>query len=553
MQPTYTIGDYLLDRLVDCGIDRLFGVPGDYNLQFLDRVIAHSALGWVGCANELNAAYAADGYARIKGAGALLTTYGVGELSALNGIAGSYAEHIPVFHIVGAPSTGAQQRGELLHHTLGDGDFRHFARMSEQITCSQALLTAGNACHEIDRVLRDMLTHHRPGYLMLPADVARAAAIAPAQRLLVEPAPADENQLAGFCEHASRLLRGSRRISLLADFLAQRYGLQKTLREWVAKTPVAHATMLMGKGLFDEQQSGFVGTYSGIASAPQTREAIENADTIICIGTRFTDTITAGFTQHLAREKTIEIQPFAVRVGDHWFSGVPMDKALAALMTLSAPLAAEWATPQVVAPEAEEGAEGELTQKNFWATVQGALRPGDIILADQGTAAFGIAALKLPSEASLIVQPLWGSIGFTLPAAYGAQTAAAERRVVLIVGDGAAQLTIQEMGSMLRDKQKPLILLLNNEGYTVERAIHGPEQRYNDIALWDWQRLPEAFAPDVASRCRRVTQTSELREAMTESITSDTLTLVEVMLPKMDIPDFLRAVTQALEERNSRV
>ncbi|MBN0624091.1 indolepyruvate decarboxylase, partial [Pseudomonas aeruginosa] len=139
------------------------------------------------------ATYAADGYARIKGAGALLTTYGVGELSALNGIAGSYAEHIPVLHIVGAPSTGAQQRGELLHHTLGDGDFRHFARMSEQITCSQALLTAGNACHEIDRVLRDMLTHHRPGYLMLPADVARAAAIAPAQRLLVEPAPADEN------------------------------------------------------------------------------------------------------------------------------------------------------------------------------------------------------------------------------------------------------------------------------------------------------------------------------------------------------------------------
>lgn len=123
--------------------------------------------------------------------------------------------------------------------------------------------------------------------------------------------------------------------------------------------------------------------------------------------------------------------------------------------------------------------------------------------------------------------------------------------MVLIVGDGAAQLTIQEMGSMLRDKQKPLILLLNNEGYTVERAIHGPEQRYNDIALWDWQRLPEAFAPDVASRCRRVTQTSELREAMTESITSDTLTTVEVMLPKMDIPDFLRAVTQALRSETA--
>lgn len=553
MQPTYTIGDYLLDRLVDCGIDRLFGVPGDYNLQFLDRVIAHEALGWVGCANELNAAYAADGYARIKGAGALLTTYGVGELSALNGVAGSYAEHVPVLHIVGAPCSGAQQRGELLHHTLGDGDFTHFARMSEQITCAQATLTAGNACHEIDRVLSEMLAHHRPSYLMLPADVARASATPPARRLVIEGPPADENQLAGFQEYAGQLLRGSRRVSLLADFLAQRYGLQETLRTWVEKTPIAHATMLMGKGLFDEQNPGFVGTYSGIASAPQTRETIENADTIICVGTRFTDTITAGFTQHLPPERTIEIQPFAVRVGERWFSRIPMDQALAVLIGLSVNLAAEWALPSVSLPEVGGAAGGTLSQKSFWSTVQEQLRPGDIILADQGTAAFGAAALRLPSDATLLVQPLWGSIGFTLPAAYGAQTAAPDRRVVLIIGDGAAQLTIQEMGSMLRDKQRPLILLLNNEGYTVERAIHGPEQRYNDIALWDWNRLPEAFAPDVPSRCWRVTRTAELKEAMNDSLTSDRLTLVEVMLPKMDIPDFLRAVTEALEERNSRV
>lgn len=552
MQPTYTIGDYLLDRLVDCGIDRLFGVPGDYNLQFLDSVIAQQSLGWVGCANELNAAYAADGYARIKGAGALLTTYGVGELSALNGVAGSYAEHVPVLHIVGAPCTGAQQRGELLHHTLGDGDFSHFSRMSEHITCSQAVLAAGNACHEIDRVLSEMLTQHRPGYLMLPADVAKAKATPPAHRLLIHTLPADENQLAGFRVHAERMLRSSRRVSLLADFLAQRYGLQNALREWVAKVPVAYATMLMGKGLFDEQQPGFVGTYSGIASAEDTRDAIESADTIICVGTRFTDTITAGFTHHLPQEKTIEVQPFAVRVGDRWFSRIPMEKALNVLIELSASLAAEWHAPNVQAPGVRGAPEGGLTQKNFWSTVQKQLRPGDIILADQGTAAFGAAALKLPAEATLIVQPLWGSIGFTLPAAYGAQIAAADRRVVLIVGDGAAQLTIQELGSMLRDKQRPLILLLNNEGYTVERAIHGPEQRYNDIALWDWNRLPDAFAPDVPSRCWRVTRTHELQEAMNSSVASDRLTLVEVMLPKMDIPDFLRTVTQALEERNSR-
>ncbi len=146
--------------------------------------------------------------------------------------------------------------------------------------------------------------------------------------------------------------------------------------------------MLMGKGLFDEQQPGFVGTYSGIASAPQTREAIENADTIICVGTRFTDTITAGFTQHLPLERTIEIQPFAVRVGDHWFSRIPMDQALRELMILSASLSAEWRLPDCSAPEVESMAGGSLTQSSFWSTVQEQLRPGDIILADQGTAAF---------------------------------------------------------------------------------------------------------------------------------------------------------------------
>lgn len=173
MQNPYTVADYLLDRLAGCGIGHLFGVPGDYNLQFLDHVIDHPTLRWVGCANELNAAYAADGYARMSGAGALLTTFGVGELSAINGIAGSYAEYVPVLHIVGAPCSAAQQRGELMHHTLGDGDFRHFYRMSQAISAASAILDEQNACFEIDRVLGEMLAARRPGYIMLPADVAK--------------------------------------------------------------------------------------------------------------------------------------------------------------------------------------------------------------------------------------------------------------------------------------------------------------------------------------------------------------------------------------------
>lgn len=551
MTTSYTVADYLLDRLADCGVDHLFGVPGDYNLQFLDHVIAHRQIRWVGCANELNAAYAADGYARMQGCGALLTTFGVGELSALNGVAGSFAEHVPVLHIVGAPSTGAQQRRECLHHTLGDGNFDHFRQMSAPVSVAQGVLDATNARDEIDRVLRDIVRYSRPGYLLLPADIASLPTSRPVNALTANNAPTDSTELAEFVSHARALLRDSRRVSLLADVLALRFGLQSTLNKWVDAVPIPHATMLMGKGLFNETHAGFVGTYSGGASLPETRAAIEDAEVIFCIGTCFTDTITAGFTHHIPLEKSIEIQPFAARVGKRWFSGISMQEAVNALMTLSRDFSAQWQIQPGRVMKSASADNGHLTQRHFWQTLEKYLQPHDILLGDQGTAAFGLADLTLPQGASLIVQPLWGSIGYTLPAAFGAQTSQPDRRVVLVVGDGAAQLTIQELSSMLRDGLRPLILLLNNEGYTVERAILGPEQRYNDISLWNWTQIPQALNLDCQAECWKVTNASQLNDALTRATRGDKLMLLEVMLPKMDIPPLLKAVTQALEARHN--
>ncbi|HAS1707476.1 TPA: indolepyruvate decarboxylase [Enterobacter hormaechei] len=498
MRTPYCVADYLLDRLTDCGADHLFGVPGDYNLQFLDHVIDSPDICWVGCANELNASYAADGYARCKGFAALLTTFGVGELSAMNGVAGSFAEHVPVLHIVGAPGMAAQQRGELLHHTLGDGEFRHFYHMSEPITVAQAVLTEQNACYEIDRVLTTMLRERRPGYLMLPADVAKKAATPPVSALTVNPAPADSACLQAFCEAAEKRLSTSKRTALLADFLVLRHGLRAALQTWVKEVPMAHATMLMGKGIFDERQSGFYGTYSGSASAAPVKEAIEGADTVLC-KTYVRDT------------------------------RAPSDHSGFSFPTI----------------------EGALTQESFWRTLQTFIRPGDIILADQGTSAFGAIDLRLPADVNFIVQPLWGSIGYTLAAAFGAQTACPNRRVIVLTGDGAAQLTIQELGSMLRDKQRPIILVLNNEGYTVERAIHGPEQRYNDIALWNWTQIPQALSLAPQAECWRVSEAEALAEVLDKVAHHELLSLIEVMLPKADIPPLLSALTKALEARNN--
>ncbi|HAK0537043.1 TPA: alpha-keto acid decarboxylase family protein [Salmonella enterica] len=548
MQNPYTVADYLRDRLAGCGISHLFGVPGDYNLQFLDHVIDHPTLRWVGCANELNAAYAADGYARVSGAGALLTTFGVGELSAINGIAGSYAEYVPVLHIVGAPCSAAQQRGELMHHTLGDGDFRHFYRMSQAISAASAILDEQNACFEIDRVLGEMLAARRPGYIMLPADVAKKTAIPPTQALALPVHEAQSGVETAFRYHVRQCLMNSRRIALLADFLAGRFGLRPLLQRWMAETPIAHATLLMGKGLFDEQHPNFVGTYSAGASSKEVRQAIEDADRVICVGTRFVDTLTAGFTQQLPAERTLEIQPYASRIGETWFN-LPMAQAVSTLRELC--LECAFAPPPTrSAGQPVRIDKGELTQESFWQTLQQYLKPGDIILVDQGTAAFGAAALSLPDGAEVVVQPLWGSIGYSLPAAFGAQTACPDRRVILIIGDGAAQLTIQEMGSMLRDGQAPVILLLNNDGYTVERAIHGAAQRYNDIASWNWTQIPSALNAAQQAECWRVTQTIQLAEVLERLVRPQRLSFIEVMLPKADLPELLRTVTRALEARN---
>lgn len=548
MQNPYTVADYLLDRLAGCGIGHLFGVPGDYNLQFLDHVIDHPTLRWVGCANELNAAYAADGYARMSGAGALLTTFGVGELSAINGIAGSYAEYVPVLHIVGAPCSAAQQRGELMHHTLGDGDFRHFYRMSQAISAASAILDEQNACFEIDRVLGEMLAARRPGYIMLPADVAKKTAIPPTQALALPVHEAQSGVETAFRYHARQCLMNSRRIALLADFLAGRFGLRPLLQRWMAETPIAHATLLMGRGLFDEQHPNFVGTYSAGASSKEVRQAIEDADRVICVGTRFVDTLTAGFTQQLPAERTLEIQPYASRIGETWFN-LPMAQAVSTLRELC--LECAFAPPPTrSAGQPVRIDKGELTQESFWQTLQQYLKPGDIILVDQGTAAFGAAALSLPDGAEVVVQPLWGSIGYSLPAAFGAQTACPDRRVILIIGDGAAQLTIQEMGSMLRDGQAPVILLLNNDGYTVERAIHGAAQRYNDIASWNWTQIPPALNAAQQAECWRVTQAIQLAEVLERLARPQRLSFIEVMLPKADLPELLRTVTRALEARN---
>jgi indolepyruvate decarboxylase len=556
----YTVGDYLRDRLIEAGTDRVFGVPGDYTLTLLDYLTAAPGLAWTGCANELNAGYAADGYARMRGIGALCTTFGVGELSAINAVAGSFAEHVPVVHIVGSPASGTQAAARIVHHSLGDGVFTHFAAMHENITCAQSALTAATAGPEIDRVLSAVKAQRLPGYLLLPADVAAAPAVPPTTPLPSPAEQADADAVAGFTAAARRLLAAApdvAGITVLSGLLAHRFSAGADLAALVEAGPLPHATTLWGKSLVDESSPGFTGVYAGAMSASPARMAVEDAPVLILAGVQFTDLNSGFFSQQITRQRTIELGAAAASVGAALYRQVPLRVALQVLTSLVAELVSVRGGPAagsapVPGPREAPSASEPLSQQALWDRVARFLRPGDVVLADVGTSFFGAATHRLPRGVTFIGQPLWASIGYTMPALLGACLASPGRRGVLLIGDGAAQMTVQELSTILRAGLCPVIIVVDNDGYTIERVIHGAEQAYNDIARWDWTAAPALFGSDRVSVARRVTTTGELDDALLAADSVAQPALIQAVVPRMDVPAFLDSLARAASLANAR-
>jgi TPP-dependent 2-oxoacid decarboxylase len=553
----YTVGDYLLDRLAEFGVSEIFGVPGDYNLEFLDHIVAHPTIRWVGSANELNAGYAADGYGRLRGMSAVVTTFGVGELSATNAIAGSYAEHVPVVHIVGGPSKDAQGTRRALHHSLGDGDFEHFFRISREITCAQANLMPATACREIDRVLSEVREQKRPGYLLLSTDVARFPTEPPEAPLPRYAGGTSPRALSMFVEAATELI-GDNRLTVLADLLVHRLQVVKELESLLAADVVPYATLMWGKSLLDESSPNYLGIYAGAASAPKVRTAIEDAPVLVTAGVVFTDMVSGFFSQHIDSARTIDVDQYQSSVAGHVFAPLEMGAALDALTQIL--VRRGISSPPVSSPQDQEpdtcaetpARDRPLTQQMVWDRLCEALTPGNVVLADQGTSFYGMADHRLPQGVTFIGQPLWGSIGYTLPAAVGAAVAHPDRRTVLLIGDGAAQLTVQELGTFFREGLSPVIVVVNNDGYTVERAIHGETAPYNDIASWCWTEIPHALG--VVNHLAFRTQTyGELDDALTAAAEhQDRMVFVEVVLPRLEIPPLLAELVQPMSPDGSR-
>ena len=549
----YTVGDYLLDRLAELGVTHLFGVPGDFNLEFLDHVLEHRAIRWVGGANELNAGYAADGYGRLRGIAALVTTFGVGELSAANAIAGSYAEHVPVVHIVGAPSKDVQAARRVSHHSLGDGDFQHFLRMAREITCAQSDLAPATATREIDRVLSEVREQKRPGYILLATDVARFPVDPPTAPLPVYSGGTSPRALALFAQ-AARSLIADHRVTVLADLLVHRLDAVGELEQLLAADTVPYATLMWGKSLLDESSPNFLGIYAGAASSEAVRHAVEDAPVLVTAGVQFTDMVSGFFSQQIDPARTIDVGQVQSTVSGQVFAPIDIDAALATLAAIlreRGTASAELAPIDPAIPGPQPPPDAELNQTMVWDKLSEALSPGNVVVADQGTCYYGMAGHRLPGGVTFIGQPLWGSIGYSLPAALGAALANPGRRVVLLIGDGAAQLTVQEIGVMAREGIAPVIVVVNNGGYTVERAIHGADAYYNDIPGWCWTEVPHSLGVTDALTFT-VRTAGELDSALAAAAAHrDRMILLEVILHPDDVPPLLEVLAQSAAAANN--
>jgi TPP-dependent 2-oxoacid decarboxylase len=309
---------------------------------------------------------------------------------------------------------------------------------------------------------------------------------------------------------------------------------------------VPYATLMWGKSMLDESAPNFVGIYAGAASDEPVRRAIEEAPLLVTAGVVFTDMVSGFFSQHIDPARLIDVGVQQSTVAGRVFAPLQMDAALDALAGI---LSRRQITSPPVTPTTEAGntalpgPDAPLTQKILWDRLSEALTPGNVVLADQGTSFYGMAGHRLPHGVTFIGQPLWGSIGYTLPAALGAGLAHPDRRTVLLIGDGAAQLTVQDLGLFSREGLSPVIVVVNNEGYTVERAIHGETASYNDIVPWNWSQVPTALGVTNHLVFRAQTY-GELDEALTAAAGhKNRMVLVEAVLPRLDIPDLLSELT----------
>lgn len=533
----YTVGKYLWRRLEQLGLGHIFGVPGDFIFDLL-HLLNETEIQYVGTCNELNAGYAADGYARIKGIGGVLVTYAVGGLSAVNAIAGAYAEKVPLVVISGGPQLNAYEKQLQMHHTIGD--YTIPLEIFKKITVAAAcILDPETATRTIDNLLQNCVQYKRPVYLEIPCDLAQYPCEYPSNKFFVDYAISLENNLRAILNLTLELLLKAKNPVFIIGIEIQRYNIQDLMLELINNTECAFSTFVTDKTALTEDHRQFIGCCGpGIKMTEETRQYIEQSDCIICLGSLIAnhhlknflvslnlDNMISAFDNQISFRGAIyqvSIYEF-IKSLNEYFKETKKNLAINSDEYISK-------NKTVVPMNFTTDKTGKITHDRVFEFIGFSLQENDVLLVDTGSSLLKARKILMPHKTLFLSQSYYASIGYSLAATLGVALAHPLARVITIVGDGAFQFTCQELSTLIRLNLKCTIVLINNKGYSIERALH-KDSSYNDIQPWKYYKLPSVFD---GYDGREVYTERDLEEALDWAKGNSGISLIEVHLEKYD-------------------
>jgi indolepyruvate decarboxylase len=537
------IGEYLIERLRAHDVRHVFGVPGDYVLGFFDQLV-RSGFQLINTCDEQGAGFAADAYARVKGLGVVCITYCVGGLKVANTTAQAFAEKSPVIVISGAPGTRERLKNPLLHHKVRDFDTQ--LKVFEQLTvASTALIDPETACREIDRVLAAVVRTKRPVYIELPRDMIGATGVA-VQRP-AEAAPASDPDCLRECvREAVEMIAAAAKPAIIAGVELHRFGLQDALLQLVEKTNIPVAATLLSKSVIAERHPRYLGVYEGAMGHEDVREYVESSDCVILLGEFMTDVNLGIFTARLDPARSIDVNSEKAAVRFHRYDDVRLADFVRGLVESGLERRESGPIPHPRMPPAFVAEPGRrMTVARLFQRLNSFLDDQTCVIADPGDAMFSGADLVIHGRTEYLAPAYYTSLGYAVPAAIGVELANPRLRPLVLVGDGAFQMTGVELSTAARFGLSPIVLVLNNKGYATERPIQdGP---FNDILDWRFSRLPDLLG---AGRGFDVATEDQLEAALAAArANTASFTILDVHLEPGDVSAALERLSTSLGKK----
>jgi TPP-dependent 2-oxoacid decarboxylase len=537
-----TIGDYLINRLYEHGLRHAFGIPGDYVLAFYKQM-DDSRIKMINTADEQGAGYAANAYARLRGLGAVCITYGVGGLKVVNTTAQAYAEESPVVVISGAPGIKEQSGNPLLHHKVKTFDTQ--LKVFEQLTVAQAVLdnpeTAGR---EINRVLAAAICYRRPVYIELPRDMV-SVKIVPVEEKITPP-DMDKGPFKEAVSEAVDMINQAKNPVLVAGVELLRYGMQNAFKRLVEKTNLPVTSTLLGKSAFSERDPHYIGLYEGGLSRELVRQYVEGSDCVILLGMLMTDLDLGIFTAHLDQGKSIYSTSAKTSIRFHTYNAVYLNGFLQGLLQADIHRRPDPEIPPEAPLSLYEPLPGQkMTVERLFQRLETWLDDNTFVIADTGDATFASGDISVPRAAEFMSSAYYATLGFAVPASIAVQLALPHLRPLVLVGDGAFQMTGMELSTAARYGLNPIVIVLNNSGYGTERPML--DGKFNDVAPWQFARLPEIFG---AGKGFVVDTEEDLEKALSAARDyREGFCILDVHLGQYDFSPVLQRMTDALGKK----